>query len=219
MQGHFFQSDAEVILPIANADSTNPRIDRVIVRLDYTSDSIQLAVLQGIPAVSPVAPALTQNSTRWEISLAQVYVGANVTTIAAGNTTDERNFVENKISTDSTTITRNTNYTGTQQIIFPNLANKTIKQVLLYAAFNAGGINRASWGISIPNNQDKCTYSGQQGFSFDYYSVIINGATVNDYLRAHVQSFDISGVTLYWETGGGGLAAGQIAIHAVAIAE
>jgi hypothetical protein len=90
MQGHFYQSDSEELLPIAAADSSNPRIDRIIIRLDYTSDSIQLGILQGIPAVSPVAPALTQNSTRWEISLAQVYVGASVSTIVAGNITDER---------------------------------------------------------------------------------------------------------------------------------
>jgi len=95
LQGHFFQSDAEVILPIATANATNPRIDRIIIRLDYTSDSIDFAVLQGIPAVSPVTPALTQNSTRWEISLAQVYMGANVSTIAAGNITDERIFTGN----------------------------------------------------------------------------------------------------------------------------
>jgi hypothetical protein len=96
MQGHFYQSDtSEVILAIATADPTNPRIDRVVVRLDYTSDSIVLAILQGVPAASPTAPAITQNNTRWEISLAQVYVGANVTTIAAGNITDERNFVKN----------------------------------------------------------------------------------------------------------------------------
>jgi hypothetical protein len=95
IQGHFFQSDAVVTLPIATANSSNPRIDRVVVRLDYTSDSIQLAVLQGTPATSPVAPAVTQNTSRWEVSLAQVYVGKSVSTIASGNITDERNFVQN----------------------------------------------------------------------------------------------------------------------------
>jgi hypothetical protein len=90
MKGHFYQSDAEVILAIAAANSSNPRIDRVIVRVDWTANTIQLSVLQGIPAASPTAPALTQNSSRWEISLAQVYVAANATTIASGNVTDER---------------------------------------------------------------------------------------------------------------------------------
>jgi hypothetical protein len=95
VQGIYFDSDAEEILAISAANASNPRIDRIIVRLDLLADSIDLAVLQGVPAVSPVAPALTQNNTRWEISLSQVYVGANVSTIAAGNITDERYFVKN----------------------------------------------------------------------------------------------------------------------------
>lgn len=95
MEGHFFQSDAEEVLPISTADSTNPRIDRVIVRVDWVADTIQLSVLQGVPATSPTAPALTQNTSRWEISLAQVRVNAGVTTIASGNITDERTFSQN----------------------------------------------------------------------------------------------------------------------------
>jgi hypothetical protein len=90
MQGHLFQSGAEETLSISNANATNPRIDRVIVRIDWIANTIQLAILAGTPAASPVAPALTQNNSRWEISLAQVYVGTNVSTIAAGNVTDER---------------------------------------------------------------------------------------------------------------------------------
>ncbi|MBT2727832.1 hypothetical protein J7E63_12875 [Bacillus sp. ISL-75] len=92
IKGHFFESDVEEVLAISTADSTNPRIDRVIVRLDWAENTIQLAVLQGVPAVSPSAPALTQNTSRWEISLAQVRVNANVSTITAGNITDERAF-------------------------------------------------------------------------------------------------------------------------------
>lgn len=94
LKGHFYESDSEEILAIGSA-SSNPRIDRVIVRLDWIANTIQLSVLQGVSAVSPVAPALTQNSSRWEIGLAQITVGANASTIAAGNVTDERNFVGN----------------------------------------------------------------------------------------------------------------------------
>jgi hypothetical protein len=92
--GIYFDSDAEEILAIAAANADNPRIDRIIVRLDLPADNIDLAVLQGTPAASPTAPALTQNNTRWEISLAQVYVGANVSTIAAVNVTDERIYAK-----------------------------------------------------------------------------------------------------------------------------
>jgi hypothetical protein len=92
LNGHFYESDAEEVLPISMADATNTRIDRIIVRLDYTDDSVKLAVLQGVPAVSPVAPALTQNTSRWEISLARISIDKNVSTIAAGNVTNERTY-------------------------------------------------------------------------------------------------------------------------------
>jgi hypothetical protein len=95
IKGHYYESDDIEIMAIGAADSVNSRIDRVILRLDWTANTMELAVLQGVAAVSPVAPALTQNSSRWEISLAQVRVNAGATTITAGSVTDERYFVKN----------------------------------------------------------------------------------------------------------------------------
>lgn len=92
IMGHFYENDAEVTLSIATSNPTNPRIDRVVLRLDWTNNTIDLAVLTGTPAASPTPPSVTQSSTIWEISLAQVYVGAAVSTIAAGNVTDERTW-------------------------------------------------------------------------------------------------------------------------------
>jgi hypothetical protein len=92
IMGHFYENDAEEILSIAASNPSNPRIDRVVLRLDWSNNQIQLAVLTGTPAASPTPPSLTQSSTIWEISLAQVYVGAAVSTIAAGNVTDERTW-------------------------------------------------------------------------------------------------------------------------------
>lgn len=95
IQGFYFQSDAEVVMPISAANATNPRIDRVALQVDWTNNNISIIILQGTPASSPTPPALTQNTSLWQISLAQVYVGANVSTIAAGNITDERSFTQN----------------------------------------------------------------------------------------------------------------------------
>jgi len=49
--------EAEV-LPVGAADAVNPRIDRVVVRLDLTNNERRayLAVKQGVPAAEPVAP-------------------------------------------------------------------------------------------------------------------------------------------------------------------
>lgn len=97
INGHYFESDTEEVLSVGNADPTNPRIDRVIVRMDRGLNLIELAVLQGGSAVSPTVPTLTQNTTRWEISLAQINVDAGVLTITPDKVTDDRVFaLENK---------------------------------------------------------------------------------------------------------------------------
>jgi hypothetical protein len=91
IKGHYYENDVEGSLAIASS-TTLPRIDRAILRCDWTTNTIQLAVLQGTPSITPVAPNLTQTTSRWEISLAQIAVGASVSTISAASVTDERDF-------------------------------------------------------------------------------------------------------------------------------
>lgn len=79
-------------LPIATADGVLNRIDRIIVEWstpNYTQLP-EIKVLKGINAVSPVAPALTNNVALRQISLARVRVAAGTLAITAGMITDER---------------------------------------------------------------------------------------------------------------------------------
>lgn len=96
VQGFYFHDDGNplTVLPIAAADATNPRIDLIVLRLDFTAESVDYAVLTGTAAASPAAPLPTQTTTRWELPLAQVSVAANATTIAAANVTDRRAFAQ-----------------------------------------------------------------------------------------------------------------------------
>lgn len=83
--------DSVYPLTIDAADATNPRIDRIVLKLSTTVDrNISAVVLKGTPSSGPAAPALTRTTEYWEISLAQIYVGAGVTSIATANITDER---------------------------------------------------------------------------------------------------------------------------------
>ncbi|RNB90153.1 hypothetical protein EDM59_01520 [Brevibacillus nitrificans] len=77
-------------LTIANADPTNDRIDRVVVRLDFNERVITAEVKQGVPAAVPVPPGLTRTQTVHEISLAQVRVIAGKSFIEQSQVTDER---------------------------------------------------------------------------------------------------------------------------------
>lgn len=74
------------------ADPNDDRIDRIIVRVRLGSSDrdVVLTKLTGTPAGSPSAPALTRDATTYEISLAQVLVGAGVTSVSDAEITDER---------------------------------------------------------------------------------------------------------------------------------
>lgn len=91
IQGYHYINDAAKTVTIPDADPANPRIDRIVLRLDTTTNfQITAEVLGGTPSGTPTAPALTQTSSIYEISLAQVAVGAGVTSIVNANITDER---------------------------------------------------------------------------------------------------------------------------------
>ena len=95
VQGRMLEVYGEAeVLPVEAADAVSPRIDRVVVRLDLTSSERRayLAVKTGTPAATPAAPLLQQDSTIWELSLAQVRVPAGATGIVVGDIADEREF-------------------------------------------------------------------------------------------------------------------------------
>lgn len=96
--GFPFVVESTTQVAIAAADPTNPRIDRVIVRLTREGQTeqgkMELTTLTGTPAGSPAAPALTQTASTWEVSLAQVNVLAAVSVIAADKVTDERTLLQ-----------------------------------------------------------------------------------------------------------------------------
>ena len=91
INGYWYKNDASKSITIATADATHPRIDLIVLRLDtINARSIVATVITGTPSSVPVVPTLTETEQLWEIPLAQVYVGAAVTTIVSGNITDQR---------------------------------------------------------------------------------------------------------------------------------
>ena len=94
VQGYYGWVTNNEALTVPTAHTTKPRIDRVVARLSVSvNQSVTFAVLAGTPATNPSAPALTRTSETYEISLARIAVGAGVTSIGAGDITDERGDV------------------------------------------------------------------------------------------------------------------------------
>ena len=99
-------------LPIDIADGALDRIDRVIVEWKTTNyvDLPEIKVLKGTASNTPEAPALTNNSTVRQISLAKITIPAGSTKITASMITDERldpavcGLVTDKLTVDTTTM-------------------------------------------------------------------------------------------------------------------
>lgn len=90
IEGHFYENDASKTLAIAAADPTNPRIDRIVLKLDTAANTIALVIKTGTPAGSPTPPARVFSGTTYELPVAQVLVDAAATSITAPKITDER---------------------------------------------------------------------------------------------------------------------------------
>lgn len=90
--GHWGKVSTETTLAIAAAHATNPRRDLVVARVDYTNNLIELDVVSGTAAATPIVPSLTRNTDVWEIPLAVVQVDAAAVTIAANKVIDTRQW-------------------------------------------------------------------------------------------------------------------------------
>ncbi len=92
IQGYGYENTSNLYLTHALPESTLDRIDRIVLRLDKRNQSrfIKLFVLQGAAAASPVAPTLHRDEFIYELSLAQIRVRANTSTLSPDDLIDER---------------------------------------------------------------------------------------------------------------------------------
>ena len=96
--GVVFWNDAEsrdgekLTLTIDAADGALDRIDRVVVTWETTNYVAlpTISILKGTASSSPSAPALTNNSTQRQISLARIKIPAGTISLSASMVTDER---------------------------------------------------------------------------------------------------------------------------------
>lgn len=119
VNGYMYQNTEEITFTHDQADATNPRIDRVVIRLDTSIESrfIKAFVLKGTPATTPVPPALTRNENIFEISMAQVRVNAGSGVLTS--VTDER-FDQALCGLVNSLITSPFVFEGSQEPVTPN---------------------------------------------------------------------------------------------------
>ena len=79
-----------VALTIPDADSTLPRIDRVVLQFDTAANLTAVKLKPGTPAAAPEPPAILQNHNQYELGLCTVSVPAGSSVITAADITDTR---------------------------------------------------------------------------------------------------------------------------------
>lgn len=88
--GRMYMLEADTTITLDTADGALNRIDRIVLRCDYTNRLITIAVKKGSYSASPTAPELTRDADAYELALADVYVAAGVVTITTASITDQR---------------------------------------------------------------------------------------------------------------------------------
>lgn len=92
IQGYLYENTSNLYLEHALPEPTLDRIDRIVLRLDKRNQSryIRLFVKQGTPDENPVPPDLQRDDFIYELSLAQIRVRANTSTLNPADLIDER---------------------------------------------------------------------------------------------------------------------------------
>lgn len=120
IRGRLYENTADKSLTIASNASANPRIDRVILTVDFDAHTIRSSILQGTPAAIPALPKLTQTSSLYEISLAYIWVASGAATITDVDIHDERVFASNSLeaqySSTPTNVIINSEFMGFSQL-------------------------------------------------------------------------------------------------------
>ena len=96
-------NDATTNLTITAANGSNPRIDLLVITISdayYTGtlNQVTFTVIAGTPSGSPTVPSTPTNS----LALAQIYVGASVTSITNANITNYNTQATTSIGISST---------------------------------------------------------------------------------------------------------------------
>ena len=92
INGRQFWEESDRVLAVQAAHASLDRMDTVVLRLnlDQSVLAVDLYVVSGTAAVTPVAPVLTRNASVWELGLANLFIVKNATGIPQQRITDTR---------------------------------------------------------------------------------------------------------------------------------
>ncbi len=90
INGYLYDNDEDLILDIEPSDSSQSRIDSIILRLDLINKQITAQVLKGAFSTAPTKPTLTRSSSIYDLRLADISISAGSNRITTENIYDAR---------------------------------------------------------------------------------------------------------------------------------
>ncbi|WP_347592971.1 hypothetical protein [Acrocarpospora sp. B8E8] len=96
---HYYLDETKALAVSSNLDGSSSRIDSVVLRLNRSSNTITVAVVEGTPAATPAEPALDVTAPVWELRLANLIVTAGAQAVDPAGVLDRRPFVGKRIHT------------------------------------------------------------------------------------------------------------------------
>jgi hypothetical protein len=152
VDGIMYSNSANVDTNIPSAvGGGNTRIDRLVLRADWTAQTVRVTRIAGTDAASPSAPAITSSAgTTYDLKLAQVLVDTSGTVTI----TDERVLAR----PGALSLANNTAYSGS------NAAATAIKPLLAINSSDQVALFSAGQGVKIINNaQDTVLFNITDG--------------------------------------------------------
>ena len=90
IKGHKIKNTADLILNVDSADVLLNRVDRVVFACDYANREMSIYIKKGENAQNPIAPELQRDSSKYEMSLAEIMIAKQAKAIYQQNIRDTR---------------------------------------------------------------------------------------------------------------------------------
>lgn len=179
INGYKIINTADLTLTLDASDVVLNRIDAVVFYADFNQRQMGIGIKKGTSATSPVAPTLQRDDSKYEMCLAQIAVGKQVSAITSAMITDTRGnsnlcgYVQGLIQQADTTTLFESWQSGFedwfQAIQNQFVAGKIFKRL-------EGQVTTTQANQSVFN---VLTYVPDYAFAYDGLDVYINGIHLN----------------------------------------
>ncbi len=90
IEGRRYENADDLTFTLADADGTLDRIDRFVIRCDYTNRIMSAVIKSSTPSLSPITPDTQRDADMVELAIGDVYIANGTVEISQAKITDQR---------------------------------------------------------------------------------------------------------------------------------